>query len=393
MITVLNKSKASQQGTSSYNLNLLDNTLARQNFINSVSAVTTPVHTLTNFNTFMDFIYTRNLQSNLSLWFSAQYTERSGSIVGNLQDVDKIFLYSKNKDYSGQYLQSPSLMTKAKFDSTDNSIRFTTAESLYYNLEIDKVLPLGNTNKTIAIVMSPLNSTYEYDNTENNWFFNYGLEWTSSLQPSSEGLCYTYDSLVTGGKKFSYTVGGNNNIIITYDAITIARKGLLIISYNNSSKSLNSYFQGNDGETIYFNEVVSGSPKTDFTLPVTPSGIGALSVYVNGSLKSTSDYSLVGNTLTMNTAVQVGEQLSVYIYVSSGVYDVNYPVDIKSGNGFFLNSHILNNSVNLTTQAFHRMKNWKFYEFMVFDKVLDPTLKSNLYAYLKSKYSLVDLNA
>jgi hypothetical protein len=321
MITVLNKNDSSKKGNSSYNLNILNPYLARKNFVNSISAVSTPTHTLTNFNTFMGVIYSNNLQDNLSLWFSSQYTERSGSIVSNLQDVDKIFFYSKNKDYSGEYFSY--LINKSKFDSTDNSLRFTTTESLYYHLTLDKVLPLGNSDKTIIIVMSPLNSVYEYDNTENNWFFNYGLDWTNSLEPSSEGLCFTYDDLLSNGKKISYDIGGNNNILVS-DNTDIQSKGVIRINYSNSNKLITRSFK---------------------------------------------------NVQTPNMDADL---------------DINYPINIKSGNGFFINSHILNNSVFLTTQAFHRMKNWKLYEFMIFDKDIPDLVYSSIYSYLKNKYSISD---
>lgn len=392
MITILNKNKASEQGTSSYNLSMLDVYLSRKNFINSVSSVTSPVPNFTNFNSFMNLIYNNNIYNNLSFWFSSQYTERSGTIVGNLQDIDKIFFYSKDKNYSGQFLSCPTLMTKAKFDSTDNSIRFSNTESLYYHLNIDKTFPLGNSNKTIVLVMSPLNSTYEVETAnENNWFFSYGLDWVSSLQPSSEGLCFTYDSLLTGGKKLSYTIGGNNNTLITYENLNLARKGALILTYNNSDKILTSNFQGLNGETINFSEVVSGSPKTNFTLPITPANINSIIVYVNSTLKTTSDYSLSGSTLIMNQAVDVGENLIVFILVSDGLLDTHYPIDIKSGNGFFINSHVVNNSIHETSLGYNRMKNWKLYEFMIFDTNLSLNLVALIYAYLQNKYSLVSL--
>lgn len=388
MITVLNKNKTSEKGNSAYNLNQLNSYLARKNFINSISAVTNPVHTLTNFNTFMELIYTNNLQDNLSLWFSGEYTKRSGTIVSNLQDVDQIYFYSKDKNYSGQYLEYPTLMNnKAKFNSTDGSIRFTTTESFYYHLDLDKALPLGNSNKTIIIVMSPLNSSYEYDTTENNWFFNYGLDWTSSLQPSNEGLCFTYDNLVTNGKKFSYTIGGNNNILLAKNS-SIDTKGVVSIFYNNQNKKLSKRFQSSLDEILTFSEEVSGSPKSVFTLPVTLSEILSIQVYVTGTLLNPSAYTIVDNTLTVNTPVAVGDTLVSYIVLSTGLIDINHPIDIKSGNGFFLNSHVINNSVNLTTSAFHKMKNWKFYEFMIFDKELETNKFINVYNYLATKYSL-----
>ena len=390
MITVLNKNKTSQQGNSAYNLNQLNSYLARKNFINSISAVTNPVHSLTNFNTFMDLIYTNNLQDNLSLWFSAEYTKRSGSIVSNLQNIDEIYFYSKDKNYSGQYLAYPTLMSnKAKFDSTDSSIRFTTTESLYYHLDIDKSLPLGNSNKTIIIVMSPLNSSYEYDTTENNWFFNYGLDWTNSLEPSSEGLCFTYDNLLSNGKKFSYTIGGNNNVLLAKNS-SIDTKGMVSIFYNNQNKLLSKTFQSSVNEIVPYVEVVSGSPKSVFTLPVTLSEILSIEIYVSGIELTSSDYTIVGSTLTVNTPLSVGETLSAYAIVSTGLIDINHPINIKSGNGFFLNSHVINNSINLTTSAFHKMKNWKLYEFMIFDTELgvNSTKFINIYNYLNTKYSL-----
>jgi hypothetical protein len=238
--------------------------------------------------------------------------------------------------------------------------------------------------------MSPLNSSYEYDTTENNWFFNYGLDWTNSLEPSSEGLCFTYDNLLSNGKKFSYTIGGNNNVLLVKNS-SIDTKGMVSIFYNNQNKLLSKTFQSSVNEIITYIETVSGSPKSVFTLPVTLSEILSIDIYVNEVELISSDYSIVGNTLTVNTPLSVGVTLSTYTTVSTGLIDINHPINIKSGNGFFLNSHVINNSINLTTSAFHKMKNWKLYEFMIFDTELgtNSTKFINIYNYLNTKYNLL----
>jgi hypothetical protein len=85
------------------------------------------------------------------------------------------------------------------------------------------------------------------------------------------------------------------------------------------------YFNIETNNQIYvFDETVSGSPKTTFTMPVTPNNIHNIFVFVDGSLQMDS-YSFIGSTLTFDTAVPVGRR--VYAKIMQGL---DFDADINS---------------------------------------------------------------
>jgi len=336
MITKLNSSNPSVNDRSVYNTRSLDLSIARNNFLNAVS----PFAVVQIFNEFITYIYTNSLQEKLNFWLSCDYGYDSVNNIGLgnigfLEDptelpVDRVYFYSKDKEYSGNYLVCPTSLTNAKIYINPSPInpfrylKFSNTESLYYHPTVDKSLPLHNSSKQIIIVASPLNASYEFSNNENDWLFSYGLEWVSSLQPSSEGLCFTKEMDSSLGKRLSFTSGGNNNLLTSTNS-GIETKGVISIKYDTDSKVISTKFNG------YTNTITGLNP----SIPL------------------------------------------------------NHINDIRYGNGFFLNSYIISNSIENTTEAYNRMKNWEFYEMMIFDSVLTPTEESNLTAYLKTKYGIV----
>lgn len=70
---------------------------------------------------------------------------------------------------------------------------------------------------------------------------------------------------------------------------------------------------------VSFAETVTGSAKTVFNLPVSPSGVNSCLVFVGGAIQDTSKFNLSGNVLTMTDPVGVGIQLVAYVLNSSGV--------------------------------------------------------------------------
>lgn len=332
MITKFGKSNPPITQNSIYNTGILDLSIARNNFVNAIASDINVTAPITNFNTFINLIYEHSLQTNLNFWLSGEYTSRSGSIIDFRQDIDKIYFYSKNKDYSGQYLQYKNYQAKSFF----NSIEFIDNTSFYYHLEADKVFPLNGQDKTYIIVMSSIDDgtdflDYTFSTNENDWLFHYGLDFSNSLQPTCEGLCFTYDESDSGnGKLLSLNTGGNNNLI-TSSNTNIKDKGLFTIRVNNSN-TLNNNVSPRQIKTKYNN-----------IFPL---------------------------------------ELISEIYMDNAS-------DIKSGNGFFLNSHVINNSISNTTVSYNNMRNWRLYEFMVFDKVLSSLEETYMYNYLNSKYGLV----
>lgn len=332
MITKLGKNKPYDRDNSIFNTGLLDLALARLNFEKAIDGILP----LTAFTNFINFIYANTLQNKLNFWLSSEYAEgifpeglppEEGVL---LLDVEKIYFYSKNKQYSGNYLICPSNLTKAQlYDNSEEPsdpyvyLQFLDTESLYYHPLVDKSLPLGNSNKHIFIVMSPYNTSYEFSTKENDWIFSYGLEWITSLQPSSEGLCFTLEGDTASGKKLSYSTGGNNNLLTSTNT-GIESLGVFSIKYDTINKNISTKFNG------------------------------------------------LSDTVT-------GLNYDVTLYNSN---------DIKSGNGFFLNSHIISNSIAETTEAYNRMKNWKFYEMIIFEDTLTTSEELLMNTYLKTKYGL-----
>jgi len=336
MITKLNSSNPSINDRSVYNTRSLDLSIARNNFINATSSFASSQ----NFNDFITYTYTNSLQEKLNFWLCSDYGYDSVNNIGlgnigfleELTEipVDRLYFYSKLKEYSGSYLVCPTNLTNAKIYVNPSPsdpyryIKFSNTESLYYHPTVDKSLPLHNSDKQIVIVASPLNSSYEFNTNENDWLFSYGLEWVSSLQPSSEGLCFTKEMDSSLGKRLSFTSGGNNNLLTSANS-GIETKGVISIKYDTDSKVISTKFNG-------LTSTITG---LNYSIPL------------------------------------------------------NHINDIRYGNGFFLNSYIISNSIDDTTEAYNRMKNWEFYEMMIFDSILTSTEESNLTTYLKTKYGIV----
>lgn len=70
---------------------------------------------------------------------------------------------------------------------------------------------------------------------------------------------------------------------------------------------------------VSFAETVTGSTKTIFNLPITPSGVNSCLVFVGGAIQDTTKFNLSGNVLTMTDPVGIGIQLVAYVINSSGV--------------------------------------------------------------------------
>lgn len=78
-------------------------------------------------------------------------------------------------------------------------------------------------------------------------------------------------------------------------------------------------FSGNNGGTNYAirEEFTATANQTDFLLNDTP--VGTISVYVNGVLQDSSQYSLIANTLSFSTGLSLGDKVIVdYSTTSSG---------------------------------------------------------------------------
>lgn len=338
MITKLGQNKPYDKNNSIFNTGSLDLALARFNFEKAIEGKLS----LTSFSNFINFIYSNTLQNKLNFWLSSEYAEgifpedfipEEGEETEEplLLDVEKIYFYSKYKQYSGNYLICPPNLTKAQlYDNSDAPsdpyiyLQFLDTESFYYHPLVDKSLPLGNSNKHIFIVMSPYNTSYEFSTKENDWIFSYGLEWITSLQPSSEGLCFTLEGDTASGKKLSYSTGGNNNLL-TSSNTGIESLGVFSIKYDTIEKNISTKFNG------------------------------------------------LSDTVT-------GLNYDVTLHNSN---------DIKSGNGFFLNSHIISNSIAETTEAYNRLKNWKFYEMIIFEEALTTQEELLMNTYLKTKYGIL----
>lgn len=328
MITKLGQNTPYDSNNSIFNTGSLDLHLARINFEKAIQSFVS----LAPFSDFISFIYTNTLQNKLNFWLSSQSAKlvEGSPLINSLVDFDRIYFYSKNKDYSGQYLECPSTMINAKFHVPEIPLDpyvyllFQDVESLYYHPLVDKSLPLNNSNKHIFIVMSPYNVSYEFSTKENDWIFSYGLEWVTSLQPSSEGLCFTLEGDTASGKRLSYSTGGNNNLLTSSNS-GINTLGVFSIKYDTINKNISTKFNG------------------------------------------------LSDTV-------IGLNYDVTLHNSN---------DIKSGNGFFLNSHIISNSISETTQAYNRMKNWKFYEMIIFDDTLTTQEELLMNTYLKTKYGIL----
>jgi len=76
---------------------------------------------------------------------------------------------------------------------------------------------------------------------------------------------------------------------------------------------------GSINKMISFSETVTGSVKTTFNLPITPSGVNSCIVFIGGSIQDTSKFNLSGNVLSMSDPVPVGVQIVVYVLNSTGV--------------------------------------------------------------------------